>query len=107
MDSGLAPRGAPRNDGLQVRRYPRIKIDPARILLLDQANLPVAPPFLEFFFTGDGRCGIIVDFEPDQFVDAIARGKALDGFGAMLVDAANEISGHAEIERAIFLLARR
>jgi hypothetical protein len=88
---------------LWVHCYAWIKIDPPRILFFDQSNFPVAPPFLEFFFASDGRCGVTVDFEPDQLVDALARRETFDGFGSMLVDTPHEVSGHAEIERTVLL----
>jgi hypothetical protein len=48
---------------LQCRDKDRPTPDP----FFAQTNLPVAPPFLEFFFAG-----VIVDFEPDRLVDAAA-----------------------------------
>src|ERR1700730_16286227 len=75
---------SPRNDGVSFEATSilacntRIKIDPPRILFFDQSNLPIAPPFLKFLFAGDGGRGVIVDFEPDQLVDAVARRKTFD-----------------------------
>src|SRR5882672_4102081 len=111
MDSGL---GATRRPGTTLvveckgasTCNTRIEIDPTRVLLFDQAYLPVTPPLLELFLARDGADCIIVDFEPHQLVDAISRREAAGCLGAMLVCTAHDIVGHAEIQRAV-LLARK
>ena len=105
MDSGLVLR-TPRNAVRTLTRNTRIQINPCRILLFDQPNLPVTPPLLELLFALDRGNGVIVNFEPDKFVNAVSRREAFDGLGSMLVHAPNEIVGHAKIERAV-LLARK
>jgi hypothetical protein len=88
-------------------RNVRIKIDPPRILFFNQTNLPVSPPFLEFFFVRDGGCNIIINLEPREFVDAVSRRKTIDGLCSMFVTAPHDVLRHAEIELPCFLLARR
>jgi hypothetical protein len=58
--------------GLQIR----VQIDPTRVVTLDQVELPLAFPFFDLLFPADRRFDRIVRFEPDQSVDAIARGEA-------------------------------
>jgi hypothetical protein len=48
---------------------------PTPDLFFNQTNLPVSPPFLEFFFASDGSCNIIINLEPHEFVDAVSRRK--------------------------------
>jgi hypothetical protein len=54
-------------------RNARIKINPSRIFFFNQANLPVTPPFLQFFFASDGGCGVIIDFKPNRPSIALRR----------------------------------
>jgi hypothetical protein len=46
-----------------------IQIYPLRIGFLDQPDFPIRPPFLQFFLARNRRDGVIIGFEPDQFVD--------------------------------------
>ena len=47
-----SPCGRSRNDGLLLGEI-KIKIAPIRIGLLDQPDLPITPPFLDFFLSSD------------------------------------------------------
>src|SRR4051794_23414561 len=96
--------------GSQLRRAPErrrslrdrlVQVAPFRILLFDEPDLPIAPPFLELFFAPDRGGGIVIDLEPDQTIDAVSPGEARDDFGLVLMDTADEIPGHAEIERPV------
>jgi len=108
MDSGFARKMlAPRNDGVILRRDIRIKISPIGILVLNQPDFPIATPLLQFFLSRDGIGDVVINLEPDQLVDIVAFGETVDSFGAMLIGASHNIVGHAEVERAVFLLASR
>ena len=61
----------------------------------------------QFFLTRDRSRRVVVDFEPDQFVDAVTRCEAIDRLGSMFVAASYDISGHARYSVPCFLLARR
>jgi hypothetical protein len=74
-----------------------VEIDPSRIAFLDQPDFPIPPPFLQLLLAGNRRRGIIIDSEPDQFVDRISFGETGNGFGLVLVDATNNVIRHAEI----------
>src|SRR5262249_54463184 len=71
------------------------KIVPVFVMFFDQLDLPRSPPTFETLFSRDGFYDIVVDFVIDQMVHAIARGKPDDHVVAMLIDATNEIVGHA------------
>ena len=74
-----------------------VEIDPSRIAFLDQPDFPIPPPFLQLLLAGNRRRGIIIDFEPDQFVDRISLGETGDRLAFVLVDATNNVICHAEI----------
>jgi hypothetical protein len=74
-----------------------VEIDPSRIAFLDQPDFPVSPPFFHLLLADNRRHGIIIDFEPDQFVDRISLGETGDRLAFVLVDATNNVICHAEI----------
>lgn len=77
------------------------QINPFRICALNQIDLPIAPPFLEFLFTSDGRQRVVITLEPNKQVDVIAGREPLRGARFMLVGAAQQIAGYANIKSAM------
>jgi hypothetical protein len=49
-----------------------IQIIPVGIFFLNQCDFPGAPPFFDFLFSRDGRNGIVIDFEPNQFGNVVS-----------------------------------
>lgn len=83
------------------RREGGIEVVPMGIVLLDQIDLPVAPPSLELLFEGD-RLGDLSEFQPsDQTIHAVALGETGDILAFMLSGSSDEIVRHADIERAV------
>src|SRR5215213_4534499 len=83
-----------------------VEISPMRIGLFDRCNLPIAPPFLDFLFAGDGRRRIVITFKPNKKSDAIAGCKAGRGFSPMLIHAPHQVARDADVQRSM-LLAKR
>src|SRR5512139_1119014 len=80
----------------------RIKIMPTRILSFDQLNLPVTPPFLDFFLPLNRSLRRVIAFKPHEPVDAVARSKSRCEFMLVFINSADQITGDAEIQRPIF-----
>src|SRR6202035_5752258 len=77
------------------------KITPARIRSLDQPELPNTVPFLELAFALERALAGFVLLEPNQHLDTVLSREAGHGADLMLPNAASEIVGHADVERAI------
>src|SRR5438270_7322488 len=88
-----------RNGELDTDRL--IQVVPLRILLFDQFHLPIALPFLKFFFAGNGGYRIIVDFEPNKPCDIVPGSEAGDGLYSVLVDPAHNVVSHAYVNLSI------
>jgi hypothetical protein len=79
------------------------QIDPAWVHLLDQADLPGAPPFLDATFAPEGVDAIFVLLDPDQPGHAILLGKTGIFHGAVLGHASPDVVCRACIQRAVGL----
>src|SRR5699024_9829126 len=54
------------------------QVEPARVLLLDEAELLLPAPALQFFLAGDGVVDMTVGLGVDKPVDTVFRGEALE-----------------------------
>src|SRR5262245_53214812 len=107
MDSGLAAARRPGMTEVRERRSARtcqglVKVDPVGIRPLDQIDLPLTAPLLELLLARDRVHGIVVAFEPDEKVHSMSRSESGNGVRSMLVHPTDQISGHADVERAVF-----
>ncbi len=108
MASGSALR-ASRNDELisAKKRWRRriakvvVEIAPLRIDLLNQRNLPSAPPFLDRFFPRDRRRHLAVLLKPNKLRAAMIPRKAFELALTMLIRTLNQVRRHAKIQRPI------
>ncbi len=82
------------------------KVGPMRIVALDQVDLPLPVPALELLLAEDSGFHAAEHLEPDEAMDGVALGETGDAIGAMLIEPADKIGGHADIERAIGLAAQ-
>src|SRR5215475_8692074 len=71
------------------------------LLRFDQADLPLAMPFLQLLFAHDRGFRIVEDFKVHQLVDAVTRGETAHGLQLMLMNAAHEIVGHANVQGSV------
>jgi hypothetical protein len=78
---------------------------PVRIMLLNERNLPFPPPFLQFLLAVNRIADIKELLIPDKPRDAVTGGEAFALAFLVLRNAAAEIGGHADVDRAA-LLAR-
>src|SRR5262249_3104394 len=81
-----------------LRQHFREQVPPSGIVLLDQFDLPVAPPALEGAFAAGCDASVLVPFEIDQPTRPVALGEALAHALAVLPGASRAIAGHAHIE---------
>jgi hypothetical protein len=72
-----------------------------RIVFLDQADFPGAPPFLDAFFAQDGIGHGVVRLKMDELFDAVSIGETGNITHPVLVYALAQIAGDADIERAV------
>ncbi len=77
------------------------QIAPMRIVFLDQADFPGAPPFLNPFFAQDGIGHGVVRLKMDELFDAVSFGETRHITHPVLVYALAQIAGDADIERAV------
>src|SRR5262249_46332937 len=80
-----------------------VEIDPMRVGAFDQVEFPLAFPFLDLLFPANRTFDRIVQLEPDQLVNAIARCETRDGLALVLEHPLHEIGGHANIQRPVRL----
>jgi hypothetical protein len=78
------------------------KVDPLRVLALDQVAFPLAPPVLELLLARDGRAHILEHLVADEAVDAMIPGEAVDDPLAMLVEPLHQVRRNANVQRAGF-----
>ena len=70
--------------------------------ILDQPNLPLPTPLLDFFFTGNRSRRIVVGFKPDQTINIVPGRKSWRSFSFVLIYPPYQIPGDAKIERPVF-----
>src|SRR5882757_1375620 len=83
--------------------YLWVQIDPLRVLLFNQSDLPIPPPLLQLLFTGNGRERVIIDFEPNELVDRVSFREACDRLALVFINATNDVVRHAEIQRSVLV----
>src|SRR5438105_13673053 len=85
-------RGAPpwREPGIHLPESSacdaRIKIDPLRILFLDQTNLPTAPPLFQLFFARNRSDWVVVHLDTDLLVDHLSRRETGSGRSCIFIN---------------------
>ncbi len=72
-----------------------------RVVFLNQADFPVAAPFLDAFFAQDGIWHCAMWLEIDELLDVVSLSKARNSADSMLVNTLAQIAGHADIERSV------
>src|SRR5688572_7806664 len=77
------------------------QVGPGRILLLNQLDLPLAPPSLQALLAGDRLADVIEGFAIHEPVDAISLGEAVGFAAVVLLKAPVEIARHAGVKRAV------
>ena len=98
----VMPTFAGMTRGLGRRLKERVvEIVPAGVGSHDQARFIGALPLLDLFFARDGCQNSVVALEIDEAVQRVFFRETVNGAGAMLMDAANEVDGDAGVERAV------
>src|SRR5260221_12369789 len=87
--------------GHALKRQVIIKVAPLRIIALDECELPLAPPTLDAHLAQDRIRHGVMEFDIDECMHAIFSGEACDRVRSMLEDPAREVTGNANIERAV------
>ena len=77
------------------------EVAPAWVGFLDKADFPRSLPLLQAFLSGDRMFHRRVLLEPDEAFHAVVLGETFERAIAMLMDAGEEIAGHADVESAI------
>ena len=85
---------------------PHRKVMPIRVVTVDKIDLPRSVPVFELLFARDCGDHGPVDFEVNQPVDGVTFGETRLSALAMLPHPAEQIRGHAAVERAV-ILARK
>ena len=80
------------------------QIPPIRIPLSYQPLLPIATPLLDPLFARNGELDVVVWLEPNERLAPMRLGKAGDQSFAIFRGAAQQVVGHAGIERAAFAI---
>jgi len=75
------------------------KVEPVRVSLFDQVDLPLPAPVLKLLFARDRRHHFTMTFEPDQHLDAVTIGEAGQRAIAVLPESADKIRRDADVER--------
>ena len=88
-------------DWIEAQAYS--EVDPLRVVLLDQVDLPLTVPALQLLFARDGGVHIAEHLEADEAEDAIARREAGDFPFAVLIEPCEKVRGYSNIERAVSL----
>jgi hypothetical protein len=83
--------------GCQVRDFA-----PIRINRFDKLNFPRALPSFHRFFAGNGVADIEEMFDIDEARDIVAVGEPGNDFAFVLKDTARQITGDADVKRAMF-----
>src|ERR1700682_5992389 len=78
-----------------------VKINPPRIVALDQLDLPPPPPFLDLPLAARCRCHRFMRLEPDQPIDTVFGCEAGHRFGLMLPNSPNDIGSAADVESSV------
>ena len=76
------------------------QLEPFRVGLLDQFDLPLASPAFQSLLPCDRALCTVMSFVPDQAIDGISFGEPFSGFVAVLPYTTREIAGNADIQCA-------
>lgn len=92
-----------RHDESLRRRQSEVdcKIGPMRIALFDQFDLPSTMPVLEALLGRDRCFHGVGNLVPDQMLDAVTRGVAVERSVTMLHQTTDKIRRDADVERAV------
>ena len=82
---------------------PHRQINPLRIMLIDQIDLPRAMPVFQLLFAQDRALHVPKQLKVHQLVDRIFGRMPRRHVIAMLVKPLKQVRGHADIERAVKL----
>ena len=93
----LVSGSIPRTKRRQTKAW--CQIVPVGVLVLDQIDLPLPVPALQLLFPDDGGIHRVELLESDQAMDSVARGKARNDVGTMLVEACDKVGRNADIDR--------
>ena len=77
-----------------------MQIQPIRIHLFDDSDLPIALPFLELLLAADGIFHRVVMFIPNQQLDIMVSSEAFEELIFMVADAVPECAGYAHVDCA-------
>ena len=77
------------------------KIAPVWICFFDQSDLPSSIPLLDPFLASDRRLHRLVQLEPDQTMDVVARAETVCRGCSMLPDPLHQIRRDTEIQGAV------
>ena len=80
-----------------------VQIVPRRVVIADEVQLPFSLPRLELLLAADGLLNVVEAFEMDQTGDIVFFYEFGALAGAVLVDASNNVTRHADVERAVGL----
>ena len=69
---GFRARRAPERQLRQLFDDRFVEVAPLGVLLFDEPNLPIAPPFFELLLAADRGRRIVVYLKPDQAIDAVS-----------------------------------
>jgi hypothetical protein len=98
---GLDPRIQPhRRRPISTRDF-FVEVVPIRVALFDQGQLPYALPMLHRPLALYRDANVLRAFEIYEVVNLVFLGEALDEALLVLIDAPNQIVGHADLESAI------
>src|SRR5690606_24170640 len=81
------------------------EVAPVWIGLCNQPLFPATVPLLQQLFALNGSFDAVMGLKPNQNLAAVLLGETWHERFAMLVDAAHEIVGDADIERAVLAIA--
>jgi hypothetical protein len=73
------------------------EVAPFRVGLDYQSVFLLPPPFLDFLLAGDGSMDVTGFLEIHELVNVVFLREAFYGVSSVLVDAAHEVVGHADI----------
>jgi hypothetical protein len=79
------------------------QIAPMRVVGFDQVDFPVAVPVLQLFFARYGGRHVGEELVSDKPINGMARRKAFDCAGAVLVEARDQVGRHADVKRSVML----
>src|SRR4030095_3834173 len=80
---------------------PRRQIEPCRCLALEQIDLPLPVPALELPFASNSGLHVLEEFVPDEMMDRILFGEAVNGANAVLVEPGDQIGRDSDVNRTV------